>query len=209
MKIVFLHIYKTAGTALREMLKRNYKDELLEDYYHHNFKFYDMESFPVFVYPNNYKDYNFIIGHFPIAKYEHLKNEGWKFVTWLREPVERFISHYHYDVTNKSIKKKFRYYSGYPIEKYIKERGRNTASIMLGDNLDLYDFVGFQDRMEESVSRLNIFLKGRLQHTNMKVINKLYSNRRIVTRDELSYIKHSFSKDIENYKKLTEKFKWW
>jgi hypothetical protein len=53
--------------------------------------------------PNLVAKYDCIHGHYLPVKYQHLANtHNAKFITWLRDPVERVLSHYYYWKQNKN-----------------------------------------------------------------------------------------------------------
>lgn len=52
------------------------------------------------------KGNSYIYGHFPIVKQCLLEPEDYVFVTLLREPIERFISHFRYHVATRELRDK-------------------------------------------------------------------------------------------------------
>jgi len=101
--LISVHLPKTAGSSLLSSLEDHFGSKLLRDY----------EDFPINkpVYERNRYAFqasldnaekNFdgiecIHGHFLPAKYLLLSNRrNVEFVTWMRDPVERVLSHYYF-----------------------------------------------------------------------------------------------------------------
>ena len=109
---IFMHLPKCAGTEIREHLYTQYsKEEILT--------LYDSPHFPptVWSYDDvdnalnklnaNQKDkIKFIFGHYVYyGIHKHFKNRTPKYITFLRDPIDRTISHYNWDLMryHKSI----------------------------------------------------------------------------------------------------------
>jgi Sulfotransferase family len=81
--IVFLHIQKTAGTSLVEFLRRELGEQAIS---HGDFLKYEPEQLAAF---------RFISGHFGYPYCRAIPGRNFTF-TFLREPVDRVISLYHF-----------------------------------------------------------------------------------------------------------------
>jgi hypothetical protein len=101
--IVSVHLPKTAGSSFAKALEAHFGDRLLLDYgdlplhrpaWRRN---WETTAAGVRLLRRPLSSVDCVHGHFLPAKYRWL---GWRrrvqFVTWLREPVERLASHYHY-----------------------------------------------------------------------------------------------------------------
>ncbi len=106
--IISLHMPKTGGTSFLELLSGHFKGAFMKDYGDRPM------SMPVgerilkakkarvknSIYGQfllRYQGIQCIHGHFLPYKYQcFLKEQDVAFVTWLRDPFERFTSHYHY-----------------------------------------------------------------------------------------------------------------
>jgi hypothetical protein len=91
--LLFMHIPKTAGTALRETILNNYKQSEVAYIYP------DPPGFPV----RNLRDlplaqrahFHFAVGHFQYGIHEDVPND-YSYFTIVRNPVRRVWSHYQY-----------------------------------------------------------------------------------------------------------------
>jgi len=94
---------KTAGVSFRATLEEHFGDG-----FRHDYADYPLNQAPELrceaamlaqraVEPEQYKDARCIHGHFLPLKYLGLVgHRDCRFVTWLREPLARLVSHYHY-----------------------------------------------------------------------------------------------------------------
>ena len=92
--IIFLHLPKTAGTSLRLTIQKNYRARDLYFVYSRHPQFHSIEEFRAFA-PEDFRKYRIIMGHFPFNK-RLLPFEDRRFVTIVREPVQRCISYYRH-----------------------------------------------------------------------------------------------------------------
>ncbi len=92
--LLFLHLPKTAGTTLRVMLKRVYaREEIFETYAHETTEacaqaVNDLE-------PGTRASVRLVAGHFGYGLHSLIPGEH-RYITFLREPVERVVSTYYH-----------------------------------------------------------------------------------------------------------------
>jgi hypothetical protein len=91
--ILFMHIPKTAGTAFREAMIENYKHSQVAYLYPHppGFLVSNLGLLPL----EQRARFRLVMGHFQYGIHEFLPQE-YTYVTIVRDPVERVISHYNY-----------------------------------------------------------------------------------------------------------------
>ncbi len=89
----FLHIPKTAGTTLNDILRANYAQEAVLDVYD-NAGFHKMRELP----QKDLDALQLIQGHMFVHDFDILfaNNKNLKAVTFLRNPVARVVSEYHF-----------------------------------------------------------------------------------------------------------------
>ena len=198
---------KTAGTSVSQNLKRIYKRKYLLDTTYRMarnkqkiFYFDTMDShYPNRFkkgYPQKYKKYDVIHGHFTIKKYEHL---GWPVITFLRHPIERVTSQYFSAIEN--IQTDFIYAKPLPFTEFCKQTA-NTMTKMTGGDLSKFSFVGIVEKFPESLERLGKFIGRDLK---VLVTNKT-KNKKELNHKQINLIKKYNRKDLELYSRALEEF---
>ncbi|MEQ8517033.1 MAG: hypothetical protein RIC38_15660 [Chromatocurvus sp.] len=103
--LISLHIPKTAGTRFRASLEAHFGDRLRADYadrpLHEAVSARRMRAvragIGLLLQPGRLAGVDAVHGHFLAIKYSLFSGgPGWRRVTWLRDPVERLASHYHF-----------------------------------------------------------------------------------------------------------------
>ena len=90
--LIFLHIPKTAGTSFLDVLKRVYPtDGVYEIYGEISDRIEKLQALPEL----ERRKINCLSGHYKFGLHEDLPGSA-TYVTFLRDPVERVISHYYY-----------------------------------------------------------------------------------------------------------------
>jgi hypothetical protein len=115
LQLVYLHIPKTAGSSVRDLFQKKYwkRHVLFVDGY-------SPDSFIAeHVVGKNLHKKKLIFGHFDIGISKHLESDV-QFMTILRDPIERVISHYYYVLRMK----------GHYLHKYV-----------IDNNLSLKEYV--------------------------------------------------------------------
>ena len=97
---VFIHVPKTAGTSLRKIIEKNYRPEQLFFVYDKHPGFYSINDMKKLK-SEDIKNFKIIMGHFPFNKV-FFPAEKMRFVTMVREPIERVISYYHHIMTHNN-----------------------------------------------------------------------------------------------------------
>ena len=97
--VIYLHIPKTAGTSLRKIVERFYKEKDIYRIYTREHGFNDMNDFLAL--PDDEKrKIKVIYGHLSFGIHQYLPQSS-SYVTLLRNPVDRIISLFHH-VSNDS-----------------------------------------------------------------------------------------------------------
>ena len=104
-KLLFVHVPKSGGTSLSHSLRAKFPlsyfklEEAPTNDVCRNMSFQQLTNFKCRIMAYHAAmNKHFLQGHFPVTN-ETLKSDfaGYKAVTLLRDPVERIISHYHFD----------------------------------------------------------------------------------------------------------------
>lgn len=172
-ELISIHIGKTAGMSFRQVLTDVYRDEhMLWDYAPYKYEKADML-------PSSVKA---IHGHISIRKYQgHFENA--KRITWLRHPLFRLFSEYHFakkykDQYNPLARKLIQ--ENLTFEQYIEEdRARNVMSKQIS-GLDIKDFffVGIQEFYGEELAYFSKKMDWEFKGTERKNVNTDSSYRK-------------------------------
>lgn len=197
-KFIFIHIPKTAGTSFREnVLKPLYRDKfyydksmtLTREEKEHNLKNDLMlYNWGISNYPQDFRKYDVIGGHFSFDKYKRFDSP---MITFLREPLERIVSHYYF----------YRKMDGFYTDKTIVEFSEIYANFMskqLGYDLNRLEFVGLTEYYDESIKRF----ADKFELDLPKGKNKKHREDKIVhtvTDEEAEIIKEINKDDYELY----------
>lgn len=169
-KLVSLHIPKTAGTSFRNILKSVYGEE-------HVVRFdikirtrkIDIESVP-FEGSSLPPQIHVIHGHFHYADIVEQVNvpESAKWITWLREPSDRVLSNYFYlsERLREELDEERRGLNILAkmqrtlLEFAHDEINRNRMSkFMQGADLNRFDFIGLQEHYDSDLKHLASLLQ--------------------------------------------------
>lgn len=189
--IVSLHMPKTAGNSFKVVLDEHFDDAMKSDY----------ADYPLNVGPqerrrqavatclatteSDYQDIRCIHGHFLPLKYLLLAElRPTVFVAWMREPMERLVSHYHYwfdtyDPASSDTRQLHRRVveEKWSLEKFcLSADMRNIYSQFLwGFPLERFDFIGITENYE---TELRDFSRTYLDHElQVRVVNRRKSPR--------------------------------
>jgi hypothetical protein len=153
--IVFVHIPKTAGSSFRLAAERQFGPEaLLFDYgpeaaqtsslvKHWIYERQDSEGFRRAVDGGSFR---FLSGHFNRDKYADLP--GARFVTWLRDPVDRLWSSFRHWRRHQGFEGEFTEFLEQP-------RRQNQQARILGGRLEGLSFVGLTERYASDLALFN------------------------------------------------------
>ncbi|MCF1191239.1 sulfotransferase family 2 domain-containing protein [Mangrovimonas sp. AS39] len=165
--LISVHIPKTAGRSFRTLLKSKFNNSLVDDYsdgpLNHNEEQQHLmaEKFNkkyTLYYNLKYKLKNTqcIHGHFLPYKYNyHYGKKNHQFVTWLRDPIERMVSHYFYrkiifeNTVKTSQQKSHHKYNSFE-EFCFSEKMRNPYhKFFYKFPIEQFDYIGIVEHFDE------------------------------------------------------------
>ena len=166
MRYVFTHIPKTAGTSLGEAIdarfgkaqvRRDNKLPLSDGYLKRNLKCI-ASSIAYREFPEQ-----IVFGHFLTGKYARftgyrfVPRKGHAYITFLRDPLQRAISHYHYwrrvdGQGNKAWERMNR--EQWTLDDFLCSRyfANLQSQFLFGFALKQFDFVGLAEQYEQSLA---------------------------------------------------------
>lgn len=209
LKLVSLHIPKTAGTSFRNILKEVYGEEHVVRFDIHRFVTIEKKEFKG---RKLNPDIQVIHGHFPYDKLLEFVElpEGVPVITWLREPAERVISNYYYlekilreeldeDKKDLNILAKMQK----TLKEYANtEANRNRISKFLkGAEPEQLFFIGLTDHYAEDLHDLSDML-GWKSYPVLK--QNVTGTKPFVDDETLQYIRQLNEKDYIIYNKALQ-----
>ena len=136
--VLFMHIAKTAGTAFREVIAENYKQSEIAYLYPDppGLLTYKLELLP----EEQRRGFRLVIGHFQYGVHNLFPQEC-KYVTIVREPVARVISHYRYILEKQDGGSAIKMDSAAALIEMLERR--DTVNL---DNLMVRCFAGIDEK---------------------------------------------------------------
>lgn len=184
--LAFIHIKKTGGISLQKVLAKQYGRKFFGGYTHSVLKkvapVNPIEKDRVHELP----DRSCICKHWTYNDYAPIHDRA-KFVTVLRDPVDRISSHYNFYLKHHP--------KGQSFDEYVHNAANiNLYSRSLPADPTLLSEIYLFHRFQESISRSKIINPCRLSHTNKTP----YQYR--INHDEIALFRELNQKDLELYK---------
>jgi len=165
--LISLHLPKTAGTSFHALLASHFGDRLRDDYadrpLHATVTARRLRALRAGIRllqrPGELTGVDAVHGHFLAIKYSLWRGgPGWRRVTWLREPVERLASHYHYwrrsyAPESAGLLHRRMMEEGWSLERFcLGPELRNIYQQFLwGVPLGRFDFVGITEHFDHDI----------------------------------------------------------
>lgn len=175
MLMISVHLPKTAGVSFRTSLAEHFGHQLLQDYADR-----PVNTPPVLRHQqalqaaldNTERDFSqaaCIHGHFLPLKYLSVASRYQaRFITWMRDPIERLVSHYYYwqqtyqPATAMTLHRRV-VEEGWTLDRFcLSEELRNTyAQFLWGFPLAYFEFIGITEHYSEDLAYFSrVFLNG-------------------------------------------------
>lgn len=203
-KLIFVHVPKCGGTTMKGILQKVYGEGIRSDKTENSsmrLKTLGKKGKPFNYTRQLWKEYPCIIGHFPMSKYSMLRRDGWKFATWIRDPVERIVSIYS-QRRNMEFMRHMPDFMELDVFQF-SERINDVYKLYL-DRIDILDFIGFTETYHESLLKLGEFLD---REINLEYEKKnVTSNKMVITEEDRKMLRNTMKSEYEIYDYLREKF---
>tara|TARA_B100000780_G_C21109233_1_gene448139 strand:+ start:210 stop:968 length:759 start_codon:yes stop_codon:yes gene_type:complete len=217
---IFIHISKTAGTSLKQVIYNNYALEEIHESYD-----------PKLWHPNIQKDLNgfdwkLILGHIRYGYHENIEGDT-QYFTVMRNPVERCYSHFRhfhrspieehkeiaksypnissFSKTDKAYNLQTRIISGvHDVNKFKKDERRYLE--LAKKNLDKFVCIGLSDRFDESLLLLKDRLDWKRIYYSSSNVDPTKRKTSHLTKEEKKGLQEANQLDIELYKYAQKRF---
>jgi hypothetical protein len=225
--LIFFHLPKTGGTTLHAILWRQYRSENIfrtnpEEHW---------ESLRVFrELPDQQKaKYRLITGHMRFGIHEDIKNPSF-YITFLREPIKRIVSYYHYilsyrnhylhqeitskkmsliDVLESGIAREFENSQTRRIAGYVRTPYGCPPDDMLDlaiDHVEKYfPVVGLTEQFDESLILMSHFCRWKLPYYTKLNTGKIKPAKENVSDETLDTIRKFNELDIQLYEYASQR----
>ena len=220
-QIIFLHIPKTAGTTLREIVYAQYAAERIVPIYPDE-RFMDMETFSQLS-PEQKDAADIFIGHFAYGFHKQLSgNRPYKYATMLRHPIARCQSlynhmrHRHFSDTDISFSEILKSKQG---GQFQNIQSRHLAGWGVKDTLDIaiqhlereFLFVGITERFNESLLLASHDLGWQLQpYERMNITSTMwtinYAHELRNDKDSMQVLENLNTIDLQLYEYANKRF---
>ena len=186
LKIISIHIPKTAGRSFYQVLKWAYGDKI--DLPHNRDKYvidgrFDESSI-------DFNKTEVLHGHFHFRHIEHLYQKyNPKIIVWLRNPVDRVISNYYYNISinlQKPWKKNADTRKNLTLIKFASRLQHQNAITKFIEEIkteDIY-FIGITERFDTDIKRLGKMLNwsNPIPKITENIGTDYYSNSKVPTQ---------------------------
>jgi Galactose-3-O-sulfotransferase len=222
--LIFLHLPKTAGSTFRRILERQYGSDAVLGLYESTFG-----DEVARLTPEQMGSTRVLAGHFYFGVHHHLPGP-WSYLTFLRDPVERVISHYHF-VRRQPEHYLYEAASAMSVSEYVRFCGQAEpnndqtrllagAAMASGDgmsapamlpaakrNLDCLAAVGLTEAFDASLVLMRRVFGWRRPFYVRQNVRDQRSGIQAVTADEREVIGTYNALDVELYRHACERFR--
>lgn len=164
---IFLHVPKTAGTTLREIINRQFRPDLVYAVYNTDPAFRGLDDLKQLT-PEQWGGLRVVLGHLDYGVAAWAPPES-RFVTILREPQDRVISLYHHQMTLYRSPEQRLTIPDHIVGRKMIQCDNHQTRILSGENPDFgecrqsmldqaienmetrFDVVGLTERFDESL----------------------------------------------------------
>lgn len=208
-EIISIHIPKTAGTAFYHVLKKQYGDKLSPSYKRKHIK--SLIEKPTYYPIESLEKYTVLHGHLRYKEIRKLyENSNAKLITWVRDPVERLISNYHFfkhrlenPELNPEVFEKNKHRINESLLDYAHlDENRNRISWFIDESkIEDFFFIGIMEHFNRDLSHLSKLLNWD-QFVLPPLINISPKTHEIISNDVRLEIAALNQKDVALYQQI-------
>ncbi|WP_368298715.1 sulfotransferase family 2 domain-containing protein [Cytobacillus firmus] len=180
--IIHTHIPKTGGMTLRSIVNKNYdKEKMLTNVFSSSVSKFKKDI-------QEKTDIEFVTGHHPFGLHEYT-NRPCAYITMLRDPIERVISMYYYNLRkeNHPLHKKVKQLT---FEEFINDKGLSRRTI----NRQTQKIVGSLNPREDDLQKAKNILS---KHYKVVGITEMFDESIFLMKKELGW--QDISYERKNY----------
>lgn len=167
--LIFVHIPKTAGTSFKGLLSKLYTPSetiiIDSDGWYKDTKLAhttNRNSLPGAQQVQPSSNIKYIVGHFNANRFVDLYPNA-NYITWVRDPIQRLLSHYNYYLRSGryygQFNKEKRAYDLINFETYSTHKlNINSMSQQINIPLSKFKFIGIVEKYDEEVERFKRIL---------------------------------------------------
>ena len=201
-KFISLHIPKTGGTVfIRHVLVGCFPNHIKRDY-----------TTDPFSNPGGLKGRGFQIihGHFKAIRYKHYNRP---FITWVRNPLNRIVSHYSYSLKRKRWRVAGGMARDYerkvkPFDQYIIENSNFMSRLLDGVPIKRFAFIGVLEFWKESIEEFGRLIGMDLSRfIELGKHDRKKSYRVTPTKEDLKLFADINQRDYDLWERCSEKYK--
>jgi hypothetical protein len=232
-KVIFIHIPKCGGTTINSILRKNYGKEKINRLRGGNKAKESIEKLKKLT-VNQQNIYSVYYGHIGFGIHKFLKNKNFHYVTFLRNPIDRLISHYYYVLRNPDHYLYNKVYRKLSLKEYVSsnishELYNGQTRLLCSNNgqdltflekerLDITDLEIAKQNLENFFSMVGIveefdtsliLLKKQIGLKNIYYYKKNVTNKKVkenIDNDVLAIIKENNKFDLALYQFAKELF---
>ncbi len=208
-EIISIHIPKTAGTAFYHVLKNQYGTKLSPSYKRKDIL--SLTSNSGYSLIQEAEKYSLLHGHFRFEEVVKLyENSNAKLITWVRDPVERLISNYHFfkhrlenPELNPEVFEKNKHRINENLLEYAQlDENRNRISWFIDESkIEAFFFIGIMEQFNSELMQLSKLLNWD-QVEFPPMINISPKTHEIISNDLRKEIAVLNQKDIQLYQHI-------
>ena len=185
--LAFIHIKKTGGISLQSVLAKQYGKKFFGGHIHSDLRKVAAVNPIKKDQLHKLPDGSCICKHWTYDDYAPIHDCA-RFVTILREPVDRINSHYNFYLNH--------FPKGQSFNEYVHDPANiNIYSRFLPDDPSLLSEIYLFHRFQDSINRSKIINQCKLPHTNETIY------RYKINQDEIALFRDLNQKDLELYEK--------